>query len=176
MSVDTQVKEAITTFRTQQTLQTQLLTVLIIANATFIGVGIRYSDEPHIFMFGCIFPILILISRLMSEKLMLPVIYSAVSLEHEYETKSDWLATTYFQSLYPNKWLEIQRILKIPRRDDRMEELKKANKSSTMIFAPSNRLVTYVCIFFAIAQLILPIVWCDLGRFIQNYLGFLFCK
>jgi hypothetical protein len=154
--IETEIKEIFTTYRSQHTLLTQLVTVFIIANVTVVGFVLK-NDNVELLFLGAIFPILIIIVRIKTNQLMTPIIYSGISLESKFNVEMDWVISTYTELTYPKSYLKIKEILKIEEKSIRILELKKMNSGIRMIFTKNNFTVTIISILAAIIQLLIPI-------------------
>lgn len=119
--------EAISTIRTQYTLFTQALSIIIIGNITVIGWAFS-NQKSGTMLLGCIFPILSYLLYRTFYRLCLPVVYTAIRFESMLGTdKFDWLATSY---LYKNIALlkELRKIAAIENQEERFKKLRDINK------------------------------------------------
>ena len=86
---------AIGTFREQFSLLIQIATVLVIANVTVGGYAISEKIAGLLF-FTALFPFSILFVSSGIRRYMLPIVYTAVAIEHKYgQDEIDWLASTF---------------------------------------------------------------------------------
>jgi len=121
-----QLRESIETFRTQFNLLIQLLTVLVIANVTILGFAISNKIAGIIFI-AAVIPLIMILIILGSEKYMLPIIYTAISLEEKNgERNTDYLASTFVAAIISVEFnKELREISLIENSDDRLNTLKK---------------------------------------------------
>lgn len=73
-NIEAELKEAFSTYRTQYTLLTHLITIFVIANVTFIGFSLKNTEMSEIIMLGAVVPFLILITKVKSGQLILPIL------------------------------------------------------------------------------------------------------
>lgn len=153
--IEKEIIEALSTYRTQYTLMTQIVTVIILANVSIIGFALT-SNKYELLYLSAFFPILILFVRAKSEQLMLPVVYVAFQLEQSLRTDKDLLATTFLATTYSTSFKDFEKINKLTSKNDRMKALQKLISSQYfMLFRQSNLLVTVLCICATIFQLFL---------------------
>lgn len=122
-----QLGHAITTYQAIWSSLIQILTVLMIANATILGYAIT-TKIAGVMLLGAFFPIMIFAVELMANKRALPVIYTAISLEQKYGiANTDWLGSTFISvTMSPDYLKRLQVIAAIEDPTERIEKLKHA--------------------------------------------------
>ncbi len=120
-----QLEQAIATYQTQLSLLVQIITVLVIADATVVGYAIS-TQIAGILLVGPLFPLIILVISRIIFKLSLPTIYTAVSIEQKYGSASaDWLASTFVSTIISPDYLNrLKTIALIQDPSDRIKQLK----------------------------------------------------
>ena len=92
-------EQAISAYRAQYAQFVQMTTVLIVANVTIIAYAATTKIAGILFI-GAIFPILMFYTHNRTNKMMLPMLYTAIGLENKYgKGSSDWLITTLLSYL-----------------------------------------------------------------------------
>jgi hypothetical protein len=92
-----QFEQAMESYRWIFSLLAQLTAVLIIADATVVGYSIS-TQISGILLIGPLFPLMILYLGHMASKMIVPIVYTAVSLENNYGAPNvDFLASTSFR-------------------------------------------------------------------------------
>ncbi len=123
--VEIEIAEALDTYRTQHTLLVQLVTVLIIINASIIGIAIEKSNF-HLVLVGGFCQLAILFTRMKAYQMMIPIMYSAYHLEEKSESKNtDWIILTFMATTFEHIFKDFQRINEITDRSERLSELRK---------------------------------------------------
>jgi hypothetical protein len=90
-----QLEQSIETYQTQFSLLIQAITVLVLGNVTVAGYALS-TQRASILFIGSLFPMMILYVTYRINKLMIPIVYTAVSLEQKYGgPRMDWLASTF---------------------------------------------------------------------------------
>jgi hypothetical protein len=90
-----QIEQSVETYRTQFSLLIQAITVLVLGNVTVAGYALS-TQRASILFIGSLFPMMILYVMYRINKLMIPIVYTAVSLEQKYgAARTDWLASTF---------------------------------------------------------------------------------
>ena len=142
--------ESISTFRTQFTLLTQAMTVLAIGNFTILGYALANKNIIAL-LIGSFFPAAILYSNKMTNKYMLPIIYTAISLENKLKRNSaDGLITSFVSNIYSYKFIEeVLEISLIKDQKSRMKSLEKLNLKKR----PPHRL-EWICFASSLLQII----------------------
>jgi len=158
-SLEKEIAEAFSTYRTQFTLLTQIVTVIILANISIIGFAISSSKRAtFLFILAAVCPMIILIVRIISGQLMLPIIYSTYHLEKKLKNQNiDWLATTFISTTFSELLHTFELIDEKESREERMEELRRISKRHYIhsLFDRSNLFVTSICFMASIFQIIL---------------------
>lgn len=150
-----QFEQAVETYRTQFSLLIQIATVLVVANATIVGYAMSKQTSGILFV-GPLFPIVILLVANAIFRLSIPIVYTAVSLEHRYgEGDSDWLASTFLMFAASNTYVEeMKAICSIENHEERM---KRLHSLYSPVFGKHSKM-RIALILVAIAQVFAPIV------------------
>lgn len=116
---------AITTYQAIWSSLIQIITVLMIANATILGYAITTKIAGIMFL-GAFFPVMIIAVELMANKRALPVIYTAISLEQKFGIdNTDWLGSTFISvTMSPDYLKQLQNIAANTNPEERIEQLK----------------------------------------------------
>jgi len=123
--IEKEIIEALSTYRTQLTLLTQIVTVIILANVSLIGIAMT-SNKFSLFYLEASCPLLILFVRIKSSQLMLPIAYTAYHLEQKLgKNNIDWLATTYISTNFSGSYVLLKAINEKETHQERINELKK---------------------------------------------------
>ena len=85
-----QVKEAIETYRSQFSLLIQILTVFVVADVTIIGYGVS-NQIAGMGVVGAFIPLMMMFVISGAGRFMLPVIFTAVSIERKFAKQNDRL-------------------------------------------------------------------------------------
>jgi hypothetical protein len=121
-----QFQETIELFRSQLMMLVQAGTFLLLADVTVIGYAMNTRIAGILFI-GTLFPIMLwfLITRM--NQMMLPVLFTALSLEHRYgDREGDWLASTFLSTLASPEYQEgLRRLTSIADRTERMTQLRQ---------------------------------------------------
>lgn len=151
-----QIDQAIKTLRTQLSLGTQIATLLIIADVSIVGYAINNKIAGILFI-GALFPIMFWIIYYRLKRLMLPVIYTAVTLENKYGgDDSDWLVSTFVSTIISVEYIEsLKEISKIQDPVERIESLKKLGLPK---FFGATKVFTTIFFIVLFLQLLLPII------------------
>lgn len=122
-----QLGHAITTYQAIWSSLIQIITVLVIADATILGYAFT-TKIAGVMLLGAFFPIMIIAVQLMANRRALPVIYTAISLEQKYGiTNTDWLSSTFISvTMSPDYLNRLKFIAAIKNPTERMEQLKRA--------------------------------------------------
>ena len=154
--VQLQLEQAYETFRTQITLMVSVLTILIIANVTVIGYGIS-QEKAGIILIGTIFPMAVAYAIYRVNKMMIPVLYTAVRLEALFgEDEDDWLATTFLGSTASTAVMKaLQEIKPGSTQETRLSELKQVKIT---VFGKGGGFTRIMLVIATVGQLIAPIV------------------
>jgi hypothetical protein len=90
-----QLQQAIDTYRAQITLLLQALTVLVVADCTVIGLALT-NKLPVVMMVTPAFPLLMLYGIELAGRLSVPILYSALNIEHRYRLPGvDGMVSTF---------------------------------------------------------------------------------
>ncbi len=154
--VQLQLEQAYETFRTQITLLTSVLTILIIANVTIIGYGIS-QEKAGIILIGAIFPMTVAYIIYRVNKMMIPVIYTAVRLEALFgEDEDDWLATTFLGSNTSSEVMKaLQEIKPGSSQETRLSELRRVKIT---VFGKGSGFTRMMLVIATIGQFFAPVV------------------
>jgi len=143
--VNSQITQAIESLRTELTLTVQILTVFVVANATMIGFSVS-SQKSGIVFVAALIPLMMLIIIRGISKFMLPIIYTAITLETKFGRRNtDWLSSTFMAiAVSPEFVKNIQRMSQI---DDYYERIAKLRKLKLeLIDRPHFRLILMLII------------------------------
>lgn len=152
--VKSQLEQAFETFRVQFSLLTQVASVLVLADVTVIGYAIS-TKNAGILLIGALFPIIIRRVAQFASKLMLPVIYSAVSLETKYGgAGEDWLASTFLGVLSIEYIEELKSISTI---QDTHQRMAKLRLSPLILFGKGSK-TRLILLLVTLSQIIAPVV------------------
>jgi hypothetical protein len=100
-----QYQQAIETYRTQLSLLVQIITVLVLADATVAGYAIT-TQIASVWLIGPLFPIMILVVSVIVFRLMAPILLTAVSIEKRYQADNiSWLASTFISAAVSPQYL-----------------------------------------------------------------------
>jgi hypothetical protein len=121
-----QFAQAIETFRAQFNLSIQIFTAFVIADVTVIGFAIS-SKISGIVLIAGLFPLFIIYVAYGANKFMVPVIYTAVSIESKYGIQNeDWLASTFLSArLSPEILKRCQEISNVGKFEERIKAIRK---------------------------------------------------
>lgn len=156
--IEREVTEGLSTYRTQTTLVTQIVTVLLVGNVYVIGYVIN-SGNFSFFYFSAVFPLLILFVRYVSFKLMLPIIYCIYKFEKELEQPNiDFLAMTYMRSTDIKYSRNFDTIISMSDRNERMKRLGKMATSLMGLISGRSKYVTVLCLVSSLSQIIVSII------------------
>lgn len=147
---------SINAFRAQYDLLTKIVTVLLIADVSFIGYAIK--EETALFaLLALVFPVGIFFTIFILRRAMLATIYVAINIERKYGgDEHDWLATTYISFLASTDFIEkLTNINEIENREDRIKQLKKIG---SIEYTGSSRFVMILAISVIVCHAILPYI------------------
>ncbi len=127
-----QIEQAIATYQAIWASLIQIITVLVIANATILGYAIT-TRIAGIMLLGSFFPIMIVAVQLMSNRRALPVIYTAISLEQKFGmANTDWLGSTFISVTMSPEYFE--RLKSIATIDDPKKRIQELNHAPIPLF------------------------------------------
>lgn len=143
-------------YKSQLSLATQVITVIVVGDITLTGYALS-SLSAGILLVGALFPLMALYQLYRFNKMIKPVIYTAINLELKYGNRdTDWLMSTLMAtSVSLNLVNNISKISEEPNLDNRIEKLNKMKINS---MGGGKGLVRAGLIFATIAQLIAPII------------------
>lgn len=151
-----EVAQAIETFRTQFSWLIQIITLLVLADVTVVGYAIS-EQIASVLLIGAVFPIMIIYARNRVNRLMVPVIYSAISIEHEYGgTKSDWLMATFLALTNSPDYVEA--LVTLSAEKDKNQWIQKYREVRQPILGIGKGLTHTALILITFGQLILPVI------------------
>lgn len=154
--IKSQFEQSMETYRTQLTLLSQLTAVLVIANATVVGYAIS-SQKSGILLIGPLFPIMILCIAHSIFRLMVPVIYTAVSLEHKYGAPHiDFLATTFLSISMSTEYVD--ELKAISMNQDPVERIRQLRGVTRPLLGSGRNIVTTALVLVALGQFIAPVI------------------
>lgn len=124
--VNIQINQALETYRNQFNLSVQALTVFVVANVTILGFAIS-NQIAGLLLVDALIPLLMTFIARAADKLMLPVVYVAISLEAKYgKPNTDWLASTFVSNSLSIQYIKrIREISEIDDFEERTERLKR---------------------------------------------------
>ena len=154
--VKTQFEQACETFRAQFSLLVQVITILILGDITIIGYAVS-TQIAGIVLIGTIFPLMILYILYRMNKLAIPVIYTAVSLEGKYGgSGTDWLASTYTANIIGAQFVDkLQAISLLP---DAAERARQLRALKPPLVGGSRGMTRSALVLLAIGQMVAPVV------------------
>jgi hypothetical protein len=150
-----QFQETIELFRSQLTMLVQAGTFLLLADVTVIGYAMN-TRIAGILCIGALFPIMLwfLVTRV--NQLMLPVLFTALSLEHRYgDREGDWLASTFLSTLVsPDYPEQLRRLTSIADPIERLTQLRRFPGPLTTKLGP----LPPIFLVGAVGHLVLPVI------------------
>jgi hypothetical protein len=152
-----QLGQAITTYQTQLSLLVQIITILVIADATVVGYAIS-TQIAGILLIGPLFPIMIFVVSRIIFKLSLPTVYTAVSIEQKYgNTNGDWLASTFVSTTISPDYLN--RLKTIASTQDSSERIKQLRSAPAPSFkGPGTGITKLALVLIMLGQIIAPFI------------------
>jgi hypothetical protein len=149
-----QMTQAIETFRAQLSLLIQILTVLVISDVTILGFAFS-SQISGVILVAAIVPLIMIIIVTKISRYMIPVIYTALTLEVKIgKGKPDYLVSTFLSSVVSAKFTkELYEISLVRGYDERIERLRKIRLS--MFDKKSSR---YLLLIFSLLQVLVSIL------------------
>ncbi|MBK6784886.1 MAG: hypothetical protein IPG79_14830 [Saprospiraceae bacterium] len=151
--IEKQLSEGVNTIRTQMTLLTQIVTIILLCNISVIGYALN-SSKYHLIAFGSVFPILILFVRHISYRLMLPFFYCTYKIENESESEdNNFIVLTYVRVAEITLSKEFDRIINLKDKFDRIAEIKKLKSIKYSSLMSGNIDVTILCFVVSLIQL-----------------------
>jgi len=150
-----QLGQAITTYQAQLTLLIELITVLIIANATVVGYALS-TQLAGIMLIGALFPVMIVVLQLLVYKRSLPIIFTAISIEQKYGIANmDWLASTFVSAtISPDYFNQLKTIALIQDSSERMKQLR--NLPIPLFKGIYSYIITLAIVLVTLFQIIAP--------------------
>jgi len=152
-----EIEEGYTTLRTQMTLVTQIVTVLILANVYVLGYLLKSNELKYLWM-GAIFSTLILLVRYISFKMMIPIYYTVYKFEVDNNEKLDLLGMIYLRVLEPSIVKKFDKILLESNENIRVKLLQNISSPSQILFSKGSKSITIAVIFLIIIQLLYSLV------------------
>lgn len=121
-----QFAQSIETFRAQYNLAVQIFTALVIADVTIVGFAVSNKISGIVLIAG-MFPLLIIYVAYGANQHMIPVLYTAITIETKYGMQNeDWLASTFFSArVSPELLRRWQEISKIENFEERIAAIRK---------------------------------------------------
>ena len=151
-----QIEQAMETYRTQFHLLTSSLTILVIANVTVFGYAMTIKTAG-IIMVGTIFPIMIYYIIYRVNKLMIPIIYTAIRLEQEFGGEGiDWLATTFIGATGSTN--SLQSLIQLNEQSSQEKRIELLRNSKVMAMGTGKGFARLALIFIVVGQLVLPFI------------------
>jgi len=151
-----QLEQSIETYRTQFTLLIQTVTVLFLGNVTLVGYALS-TQRAGILFIGPLFPIMILYIIYRINKLMIPIVYTAVRLEQTYgEPGMDWLASTFTATSSSAKAISI--VKEIAAEQDYSHRIGRLRRVYVPLMGSGKGLTRAALALVAVGQLVAPIV------------------
>jgi hypothetical protein len=152
--VKSQIQQSLESYRSNLSVLVQMLTVLIVGNVTVVGFALN-RQSSGIFLVGVVFPIIAFYLIHKINAMLIPALFTAVTLEQKYGGKTDnWLASTILSAgLSPEAMEEMMEIANITDYNSRMRKLRKA---SVPPFRKGIGLVRFSLLLIAIGQIVSP--------------------
>lgn len=124
--------------------------------ATVVGFAIS-TQTSGILLIGSLFPIMILCIAYSVFRMMVPVIYTAISLEYKYGASNTYfLATTFLSVTISTEYVdELKSISTIQNPVERIRELRGVVRP---LLGSGSRIVTVALVLVAFGQVIAPII------------------
>lgn len=121
-----ELQQSIETFKTQFSLLVSILTVFVVSNVTVIGYAVTHRIST-IFLIGAIIPLFMLFITRTTFRFMIPIIYTAISLEKQFEGEdTDLIINTFARSIMRKDFVyEVYQITAIPSREERVRRVNK---------------------------------------------------
>ncbi|MBI3914341.1 MAG: hypothetical protein HY327_09185 [Chloroflexi bacterium] len=125
-----QIEQSLETFRASISLLTQIITLLVLADVTVVGYAMSTQVSGILFI-GALFPLMIYYMFFIVNRLIFPMVYTAVSLEHKYGgDKSDWLATTFLGHIASQEYVTKLRTISA------LQDVKERNRQLRAMSLP----------------------------------------
>lgn len=154
--LEKELTEGLSTYRTQLTLATQIVAVLLVGNLSAIGLAVSSGNFNFIY-YSAIIPLIILFVRYVSLMLMIPITYCVYKFEKDQQAEEiDFLAMTYLKATDKSHSVVFDRIISIPSSKQRMIELNNFSRSWKNLFIGGNRPVSLLCLAGIVGQLVAP--------------------
>lgn len=153
--INTQFQKAADTFRFHYTLLVQIYTVLAIVNATIIGFAFSQKLAGILFV-GAPFPIVFLFILVITNKLVVPSAYTAVTLEKRFSgNETDWLVSTSIATLVSKEAAnKLCKIALLESQEERINALKSL--SIPLLGTKITKIAIIILVLEALAHLALP--------------------
>ena len=150
-----QYATALEIYLTQVRLMVQILTILVVVNATVVGFAIS-ERAAAILWVGAIFPFTAIVITQLMFRVARPVMHFAVSVEERFRVPDfDMLASTFAAtSIHPQFLLRIREIRKLPTEIDRLAALHSLPASSFQ--ARGAQWIAWALVSLGVAQLLAP--------------------
>lgn len=154
--IKAQFEQTLETFRALYAILIQILTVMVVADATVVGYAITTQISGILFI-GTLFPLVMLYIIIRTYKLMLPIAYTAVSLEHRYGGHgADWLASTFLGlTISPEYVATLKTISSMPNYAERFERLRHTREPALGTATGLTRLALYA---IGLGHIIAPVI------------------
>ena len=154
--VKLQFEQSMEMYHKQFSLFVQIGIVLVVGNITIIGYAFS-TRSAGVLLVGVLFPILVFWLMQRFERMMLPVLFTAVSLEYRYgRSNADWLASTFLSAaVSPEALNAIQSISTEQDYTKRIERLRKVNISP---MGKGKGLSRAGLLLVALGQVVAPII------------------
>lgn len=151
-----ELEQALISFRTEYTLLTQIIAVLTAGNITVIGFAFN-SEKSIIFIIGALFPLLIYHFILRARHMMLPIIFTALSIENKLEKQNeDWIIMTFLS--YTNNLKLLNKLVEISKIENRNERMIKLNEIKNVNYIGSKLFISFILLLLAVLQIISAIL------------------
>ncbi len=153
-------EQAIESFRSGLSLFVQIVAVLIIADGTIVGYALT-TQIASVLLIGSIFPIAILFLIHLGRRAIVPIIYSALSIERNYgDCGADLLVSTFVA--FTNSTEYVTELLTIGSIQDSKERFDKLQTVSRPWFRTGRPIGRIALVLVAVGHIIGPII---LARF-----------
>lgn len=158
-----QYQQAIETYRTQLSLLVQIMTVLVLADATVAGYAIT-TQIASVWLIGALFPMIIRVVSIIALRLMAPVLLTAVSVERKYRIDGvPLLASTFISATITPQYLrQLMDICDITDPEELRRKLDLLPKPSFTM--KGSRFIRDALVAIAIGQILVALIcWLLLG-------------
>lgn len=133
-----------------------MITVIVVGDITLAGYALS-ARSSGVLIIGALFPLMALYQLHRFNRMMLPAIYTAVSLEQKYGGRdTDWLTSTLMSTFLSPE--SVETMVKISAEPNRVERIEKLRRVKIRPMGGGKGFVRAGLVFVAIAQFIAPII------------------